>query len=136
MTRRRTALLLISVAWVCHGVTILHQPGWRDPGEAILFEMWPLWLRIGIWLVCGLAGIVLAASANHRAEALGFALAVIPPTLRVVSYGWSVLMWVIPGAPGGEWASAAYATYWVAVLLLAYWVARWPEPGAAPKGAA
>ena len=47
MTRRRTALLLISVAWVCHGVTILHQPGWQDADEAILFEMWPLWLRIG-----------------------------------------------------------------------------------------
>lgn len=129
MTRRRPALLLISVAWVCHGVTILHQPGWRDPGEAILFELWPLWLRIGIWLVCGLAGIILAAAVNPRAEALGFAFAVIPPTLRVVSYGWSVLMWVIPGAPGGEWASVFYGAYWSAILALIYRLARWPEPG-------
>ena len=129
MTRRRTALLLISVAWVCHGVTILHQPGWRDADEAICFEMWPLPVRIGIWLVCGLAGIILAAAANHRAEALGFALAVIPPTLRVVSYGWSVLMWAIPGAPGGEWASVFYGVYWSAILALIYRLARWPEPG-------
>ena len=27
MTHRRTALLLISVAWVCHGVTIPGAPG-------------------------------------------------------------------------------------------------------------
>ena len=129
MTHRRTALLLISVAWVAHGVTILHQPGWRDADEAILFELWPLSVRIGIWLVCGLAGIILAAAANHRAEALGFALAVIPPTLRVVSYGWSVLMWAIPGAPGGEWASAFYGVYWLAILALIYRLSRWPEPG-------
>ena len=129
MTHRRTALLLISVAWVCHGVTILHQPGWRIPDEAICFETWPLSVRIGIWLACGLAGTILAAAANPRAEALGFALAVIPPTLRVVSYGWSVLMWAIPGAPGGEWASAFYAIYWSAILVLIYRLSRWPEPG-------
>ena len=133
LTRRQTALLLISTAWVAHGVTILHQPGHLDADEAIIFELWPLWLRIGIWLVCGLAGLLLAVSRRARAESWGWALAVIPPAVRVVAYLWSFVMWAIPGAPGGEWASAAYATYWVAVLLLTYWVARWPESGAAPK---
>ena len=135
LTRRQTALLLISIAWLAHGVTIWHQPGYLDADEAIIFELWPLWLRIGIWLVCGLGGALLAVSRRARAEPWGWALAVIFPAVRVVSYAWSFAMWVIPGAPGGEWVSAAYAAYWVAMLLLAYGVARWPEPGVAPKEA-
>ena len=136
MTRRRTALLLISVAWVCHGVTILHQPGHLDADEAIIFELWPLWLRISIWLVCGLAGVLLAVSRRARAESWGWALAVIPPAQRVVAYLWSLAMWVIPGAPGGEWVSVFYAVYWTAILALIYRLARWPELDAAPKEAA
>ena len=136
MTRRRTALLLISVAWVAQGITIWHQPGHLDADEAIIFELWPLWLRIGIWLVCGLAGALLAVSRRARAESWGWALAVIPPAQRVVAYLWSLAMWVIPGAPGGEWVSIFYAIYWTAILALIYRLARWPELGAAPKEAA
>ena len=133
MTRRHTALLLISVAWVCHGVTLLHQPGHLDADEAIVFELWPLWLRISIWLVCGLGGVLLAVSRRARAEPWGWALAVIPPAVRVVAYLWSLVMWVIPGAPGGEWVSAFYVVHWAAILAVIYRLARWPELGAAPK---
>ena len=128
MTRRQTALLLVSIAWLANGITIWHQPGYRDLDEAIIFEVWPLWVRIGIWLVCGLAGVLLALARRPRAESLGWALAVVPPLIRLVGYGWSVAAWIIPGAPGGEPAALAYGAYWSALLVLVWWLARWPEP--------
>ena len=128
MTRRQTALLLISIAWLAHGITIWHQPGYRDLDEAIIFELWPLALRIGIWLVCGTAGIILAITRRPHAESLGFALAVVPPLIRLIGYVWSVAAWIIPGEPCGAPAALAYGAYWSALLVLVWWLARWPEP--------
>ena len=128
MTRRRRALLVLSIAWICHGVTIMHQPGWMDADEAIVFELWPLWLRVGIWLVFGALGVGAALSGRDRAEAIGFGLAVIPPLVRVFGYGWSVAAWIVPGAPGGEWLSLFYLGFWTGLLVLVWQISHWPEP--------
>ena len=128
-TRRRQALTLLALAWIAHGITILHQPGWRNTDEAIIYEMWPAGLRIGIWAGCGLVALVLSrvSARDSRLQAVAWALLTIPPTIRVVAHLWSALMWIIPGAPGGEPVAIAYAVWWAAICTLVAMLARWPE---------
>lgn len=132
LPRRRLALYLIGAAWISHGFTIMHNPGPRVMDQAIIYENWPLQLRVLIWVLAGVLALGLAANGTARAQALGWALAIVPPTIRVVSYLWSVLMWLIPGAPGGEPLSLAYVGFWGSLVGIVWLVSRWAEPTPQP----
>ena len=130
---RGAVLALLGVLWVTIGLqTALTQPGVPyDPDTAILHHWLPLWVRVVLWVGSGVVAIVTAATG--RGEAVGWSALWIMPVVRTVSYGWSALMWMVPGAPGGAPDSLWLALQWAATGAILIVVSRWPEDSAARR---
>lgn len=124
--RRRLILALVGVVHLAMALQLSSGPIRSiDPGVAILHEMLPLPLRIGMWLSLGLACLGLAV--HDRTEWIGWAAAMVMPIERAASYAWSGLMWLIPGWPPGAVASWGVSLLWLAISGVLYVVATWEE---------
>ena len=128
MTTRGTALALLGLMWIGRGLVIAHDPGTPNPDEAILHMRLDVVLRIGLWVGTGIIALAVCWSRHWVTQLIGWAAVVIMPAERAISYLWSLLMWVIPGAPGGTPWAPAYALWWVANVVLLLVMARWTEP--------
>ena len=124
--RRRTALALLALLHVGMGLTLVLQPAEPPmPGVAVLHELLPVSLRIALWVGCGAA--MAAAALSYRGEHIGWGVAIVMPVERAISYGWSALMWMVPGYPPGAVASLGSAFIWTAVAAIVWLMAQWPE---------
>ena len=123
--RRGVALILLGVAWVGFGLTILAEPPLVVPDAAIVMDYVPGWAQFVLWAATG----AVAASAGSRRswQPIGFAVAMAMPVIRVTSFAWSTIMWLVPGAPGGDSRSVGAGMFWLALLALIWTVSTWPD---------
>ena len=131
---RQSALTAMGVFCVARGLAVLGEPTIADISEAILHELLlPIPLRIALWVTCGLVGIV-ASLGPIRWRPAGFVAVALMPIERAVSYGWSALMWLVPGVPQGDPVSFAFAAFWGALVYVGAVVASMPEIVVRPRG--
>ena len=121
---RQTALLVFALMHISMGFSVLGQPTHFDSDLAIWHTAIPLEFRVSAWFVAGI--VALSGVFSNRLQTAGFVVATLLPTERALSYGWSWLMWVIPGPPRGNpwglwdgfwWALLAFFAVWAAGLV-------------------
>ena len=121
---RHTALLVFALMHICMGFSVLGQPTQFDSDLAIWHTAIPLEFRVSLWFVAGI--VALSGVFSNKLQTAGFVVATLMPTERALSYGWSWLMWAIPGAPQGSpwalwegfwWALLAFLTVWAVGLV-------------------
>jgi len=129
--RRGVALILIGVAWVGFGLTLLAEPPIVNPNAAILMDYVSGWVQFSLWATTGLV----AASAGLRRnwQWIGFIAALAMPVVRITSFAWSTIMWLIPGAPGGDSRSVGAGMFWTALFALIWVVSTWPDTTHLPE---
>lgn len=113
---RGLALTMFGAMFAVIGVGVLGNPV-RD--AQLLHTLLPIWVRVGLWTVAGLSGVVTAWRA--RWQPLGFAALTIPPAERALSFTWAMI---------SEPSIARLTGAAVYVLLSATIVlfSAWPEP--------
>ena len=124
--RRRITLALVGVVHAAMTVQLLTGPERLvDPGVAILHELLPTPVRAALW--GSMAVIMLITAGHERWEPIGWLAAMVMPLERAVSYGWSGLMWLIPGWPPGAAASWGASLLYLGLAGILYVVATWEE---------
>lgn len=129
LTNRQGALLILALAYVGQSTMMFHNPGLLIHDQAILYEWWPLWVRLGLWIIPALLMAVTAVSHNVMHQVVGWQAAIIPVLVHLASHLWSLLMWIIPGAPGGSLLSVSYITWWSAIGGLVLFLSRMDDDG-------
>ena len=127
MTPRRARVLRILAAlWLLMGVVVAVSDSAIDPGDAILYEVLPVPVRVAMW---GIPAIVaLTASYRHRWQDAGWMTLAIMPAERAISHGWSLAHGLIPGEPPGTtWEGAASLLLWAGITHLVLILAGWDE---------
>lgn len=117
--RRGLALAILAALWLLMGtrVAATHDPALIDPGRAVLYEVWPLWLRVTAWCATGTAGLV--AALWPRWQDAGWWALLVMPAERVISYIWSLAHSLIPGwPPGASWEALIGLVTWGGILSL------------------
>lgn len=120
---QRATLLVIGMAWIARAAQVWTDPEVALPGWALLHTLLPIEIRATLWLATGLVAIV---AAWRRWEPLGYGALVLMPLERVVSYGWSSIMWAAPGPPPGNVAAVAWTGWWAWITLWVVLPAIWP----------
>ena len=127
--RNALALALLGVGAIGQGLAVwLESSVIPNPDHAIVYEMWPIWLRLSLWFGCGAAALLLAFTPMRP---LGWIAALVMPMERSMSHGWSLAMWLIPGHPPGVETAGPQFIFWTAIALLIYIMSGWaaqPEP--------
>jgi hypothetical protein len=124
--RRGLFLLCFGVTWLVIGLSVILVPT-TITNQSLFYEMFPGWLRLGLWAVPGLVAMAAAFFRRPGQDVLGFSFLIIPAAVRGVSFlaGWIVyLADVAPGSPFGWAGFVVYAALVVAIAV----VASWPEP--------
>jgi len=122
--RRGCFLLILGTGKTCYGISFLVDPP-ADHGLKLLTDLCSLQHWSWLWIV---AGIITAASAFLRIgrDKLGFAVALLPPTVWAIAYTSAVV--------SGYYSRGAYVALWyltshVGVIL---WAATVPEHSVPP----
>lgn len=123
-----SGLILITFAWTVLGVGLMTSTTTPRPGAQLIHQQIPPSVEALIWF----GGALLCFSAaidrdGPRRDGFALGFAVIAPTIRVLSFTWSWVMSLIPGAPEGSprgWLTAAL--YLIAVGLV-WLVAATPD---------
>lgn len=141
--RRGAALLLTGILWlfVAWGVSIMPLPTARPRAP---HEYAPVVLRVAGWGVTGAAAIICAFLWKHIKDAdglskldrLGFALLIVMPVERFLSWLLVLLLW-IPGMPHfiplpQFGAAVAGFAVWLVVSLHLFLINGWQEPVTVP----
>ncbi|WP_122262247.1 hypothetical protein [Ornithinimicrobium cerasi] len=133
--RRGGMLLLMAGLWAYVGTGIVIGPVVEVPG--LIHTQWPTWVRVGEWYVAAVFGIVHAWRLRDTAA---WALLLLPPLIRAVSFLWGWVVWLVPGGeagyPRGLWAAVLYLFMCGTVLLCAGWPDHPPRPAVAREGEA
>ena len=129
-------LLLFSIVWIVVGWSItLGDP---DPEHMIPIEYLGTKFRVGLWYGCALIATIVAFRRNggsrERGDSFGFAVLMIPPALRAISY-WVAWAQGLLGL-GGHIALWPEAVVWSVICIIVYRLARRPEMPRRPGGGA
>ena len=114
---RTLALLLCVWLWALMGLGIYlgaSQPARTDYIHAHL----PIGVRVAEWVVPALA--VAVTTATGRGARLTIPLLVIGPLIRIVSYLWSWLTWILTGGAEGVAGAWYYALLHTPLLFLVF----------------
>lgn len=130
MGPRRTVLLLLGLLWVGMGWTVTVS-GPVDPGDAILYEALPVWVRVTAWALTGCLAIF-GATLPHL-DKIGYSALLVMPAERFISLVWSQIEWVRPGPPPGT-VGIPGALVWGVVLALIWVVMQWPDTPRGERG--
>ncbi|HPV80172.1 MAG TPA: hypothetical protein PLK64_10250 [Dermatophilaceae bacterium] len=131
--RRGVALILIGVAWVGFGLTLLAAPPVPDADAAIFMDYIPAVWQFAAWAFTGMVAVV--AGARRPWQWVGYIAATIMPILRATSFAWSTIMWLVPGAPEGDSRSVGAGLMWTALIGLVLVVGSWPDTTHLPEAA-
>lgn len=118
-------LIVCSAVWALIGLGVCLDAS-RGYHPDLFHTHLPLWLRTGGWWVTAAVGIYGAFSRKHVPLVVGALM--LMPLQRVLSYGWSWIVALIPGMPEGilhGWYSAGYYVLMCAFVLM---VANVKEP--------
>ena len=119
---RRWALLWVALGHVGMAAWVSDPRLTVDPDRAILWEGWPIGLRVALWLIA--ATIVLAGALRPRWESIAFAAAMVMPIERAAGYLWSWIHHLLPGAPPGDQLGWGPALVWASIAALIALVGR------------
>ena len=122
MTARRWALLWVAAGQMGMAAWISDPRLAIDPDRAILWESWPVHLRVALWVAS--AAIVAAGAYWSRWESIAFAVAMIMPIERAAGHLWSWVHHLIPGHPPGDALGFGPAIVWAATAALIALVGR------------
>ena len=122
VTPRRWALLWVALGHVGMAAWVSDPRLTVDPDRAILWEGWPIGLRVALWLIA--ATIVLAGALRPRWESIAFAAAMVMPIERAAGYLWSWVHHLLPGAPPGDQLGWGPALVWACIAALIALVGR------------
>jgi len=123
---RGSSLVIIGAVWLLIGVEVFVDPEYHA-GRLWLHEELPTWLRAGLWLTAATAALVTAWwSPNH--QGIGFLALQLPASLRLFSYLWSQVLWLVSGGDIGYANSWLNALTWVFVIILVRHEAAAVEP--------
>ena len=122
ITPRRWALLWVALGHVGMAAWVSDPRLTVDPDRAILWEGWPIGLRVALWLIA--ATIVLAGALRPRWESIAFAAAMVMPIERAAGYLWSWVHHLLPGAPPGDQLGWGPALVWASIAALIALVGR------------
>ena len=122
ITPRRWALLWVALGHVGMAAWVSDPRLTVDPDRAILWEGWPIGLRVALWLIA--ATIVLAGALRPRWESIAFAAAMVMPIERAAGYLWSWVHHLLPGAPPGDQFGWGPALVWASIAALIALVGR------------
>lgn len=123
---RRYVLACFGIATVAFGFMVPLEADRWNPDEAILHLWLPVPVRMALWIITGLAALTIPAIWD-RYERVGWAAAIVMPCERAISFGWSTLMWIVPGTPGGTPQAIPAAVIWTCVTAILIRVSTWPE---------
>lgn len=131
--RRVRVLRVLAGLWLLMGTVVATTGHSIDPGDAILYEALPLWVRVGLWVTSG--AVAFAASCRVRLQDYGWMGLALMPAERAISHAWSLSHGLIPGEPPGTtWAGFASTLLWLGIthllLILAGWNEDTPTEGA------
>lgn len=122
---RCEAMIFLGVLWILFGVGVL--TGASDPPEDMIFVRFPQEIRAMAWAGTGIGAIVTGWGSSGTSKALGGLMAM--PLLRVVSYLWSYILYLIPGVNPGEYPKAWFwGVMYFALMMLVMFVVHIP-PG-------
>ena len=119
---RRWALLWIAAGHIGMAAWVSDPRIAANPDRAILWEGWPIGLRVTLWLIA--ATIALAGACWSRWESIAFAAAMVMPIERAAGYLWSWVHHLLPGAPPGDQLSWGPALVWASTAALIALVGR------------
>lgn len=122
--RRGAALLLMSAIWGIIGFSLIVQ-GDRPP-DGTLHGLIPYQIRGLIWLLSAGLAFVCAWGKNH--DWTGFGFLMLMPLIRVFSYLWSWIIFLVTGGQGGYSNGLLASALYGALVGLVYLTAGWPEP--------
>lgn len=122
VTPRRWALLWVALGHAGMAAWVSDPRLTVDPDRAILWEGWPIGLRVALWLIA--ATIVLAGALRPRWESIAFAAAMVMPIERAAGYLWSWVHHLLPGAPPGDQLGWGPALVWASIAALIAIVGR------------
>lgn len=111
------AMVILGIIWCFIGMGVLD--GIPSTTDGALHLMFPSAVWMMGWVGTGMFAIIAAITRRHKSTALG-ALQFMP-VIRVVSYSWSWLMCLFPGAPEGD-PNGWYRAIIQSVLVLAVWI--------------
>lgn len=123
--RRGQVLIAVGIGWMGMGWSVLFDHAILNDDAAILFELIANPTRARFWIATGLVAAI--AGCRREWQWLGFALATLMPVQRAISYLWSSIMWVVPGAPGGHLRSFGAGLFWTALVMLLWLVSTWTD---------
>lgn len=115
---RPTALVLFSCIWFSVGLGLMTRPAQVEAEHPLPLEYLPLWLRVALWWLPALAGLVNAFWPPGQ-DKWGWAFLSIPATFRVFSYSVAAMF---------GWLDATYAASWAVIIGILTLIAFWPEP--------
>ena len=122
ITPRRWALLWIAAGHVGMAAWVSDPRITVNPDRAILWEGWPVGLRVALWLIA--ATIVLAGALRPRWEPIAFGAAMVMPIERAAGHLWSWAHHLLPGAPPGDQLGWGPALVWASIAALIALVGR------------
>lgn len=119
---RPTALILFSLIWFSVGLGLMTRPMQITAEHRLPLEYLPLEVRVALWWIPALAGLVNAFWPPGQ-DKWGWALLSLPATFRVVSYFIAAVF---------GWLDATYFISWAVIIGILTLLAFWPEPARAP----
>ena len=115
--RNRAVLSLLGLMSMARG-GIVHADRIDDadiPARAVLYEVWPVDLRVWLWLALGLTAVILAWTPWRR---YGWIAVVVMPAQRLLSHAWSLWHYLAPGWPPGMPRPPTPSTGLITVALI------------------
>jgi hypothetical protein len=132
--RRGTFLVCFGVIYLVYGVAQWSRAtspfAALGPTGHLLTR--PPWAAL--WLACGLAATVCAVGRRRRGEvrawvdALGYNALLLPPTVWVLGYVLSAVLYLATAGQVGSDRAWAALVIWMSVVVAVLVVSGWPEP--------
>lgn len=131
---RGTWLVLLGLIWVTFGVGMLVG----DPETVrpyVLHHLLDYQIRAGFWIATGLIAVAVGLAGDRRNDWPGHVALWVMPTLRLLSFGVSWLIWLLTGLidePVGNPLGWYSLLIWGAIVAMLRVVAGWPNPSPRP----
>lgn len=116
-------LALLAVTWAVVGAGVV--TGTSGDSPALVHTLIPGWLRVALWWAPALMALYTLATGRHTTATV--TALTIAPAVRVASYLWAWLMYLIPGAPDGlstGWYAATFHGVMIGLVVLAAMLTR------------